>query len=306
MTKKKMILTIGVSASGKTTWAEQFVRDRKELGDLWVNINRDDIRSIIFAEKTGKNEDDFTWAEWNKGWEKPATSRWKDAIKTAMKWYDNIIISDTNLNPSIRDMLGNMAREKGFDVENKHFPIEFDVAVKRDLARKNPVGAMVIASQMKMYWEQFSEKYVPDTSLPKAVLVDIDGTVAHANNRGIYDSTLVHTDTPDRFVISVVRGLKDQGFKIIFLSGREDKCRDVTAEWLEVNLGFKPDVLAMRTTGDMRRDSIVKKEIFNQYIRNFYWVEGVIDDRPQVIMECWGPLGIQVLKSGQDNPYIWF
>lgn len=41
----KAILTIGVSASGKTTWAETHVRDMNAFGnDDWVNICRDDIR----------------------------------------------------------------------------------------------------------------------------------------------------------------------------------------------------------------------------------------------------------------------
>ena len=43
----KAILTIGVSASGKTTWAEQFVKEN----EWWVNINRDDIRFTILGER---------------------------------------------------------------------------------------------------------------------------------------------------------------------------------------------------------------------------------------------------------------
>ena len=38
----------------------------------------------------------------------------------------------------------------------------------------------------------------------------------------------------------------------------------------------------MRTSGDMRKDVIIKEEIFNAYIKNKYFVAGWSDDRLQV------------------------
>jgi hypothetical protein len=39
----------------------------------------------------------------------------------------------------------------------------------------------------------------------------------------------------------------------------------------------------MRTVGDVRRDSIVKKELFETHVANRYFIQMVIDDRDQVV-----------------------
>lgn len=45
MHKPQAILTVGISSSGKTTWAEKFVFENPS----WVNINRDDVRFTLFT-----------------------------------------------------------------------------------------------------------------------------------------------------------------------------------------------------------------------------------------------------------------
>lgn len=47
----------------------------------------------------------------------------------------------------------------------------------------------------------------------------------------------------------------------------------------------------MRPQGDMRRDSIVKRELYENHIKGKYNVVAIFDDRPQVIRECWQALG---------------
>ena len=49
--------------------------------------------------------------------------------------------------------------------------------------------------------------------------------------------------------------------------------------------------LFMRPEGDMRRDSVVKRELYEQHIKGKYNVLAIFDDRPQVIRECWQELG---------------
>lgn len=55
------------------------------------------------------------------------------------------------------------------------------------------------------------------------------------------------------------------------------------------------DRLFMRRGGDQRRDSIVKREIFDQHLAGNYDFHFAIDDRPQVI-EVWKELGIPVIE----------
>ena len=54
----KIILTIGASCSGKTTWAEKFCGE----SDNFINLNRDDVRFELFTN----NVRDWTKYKFNK------------------------------------------------------------------------------------------------------------------------------------------------------------------------------------------------------------------------------------------------
>lgn len=304
---RRCILTIGISASGKTTWAEEYVENMIRLEkEYWVNLNRDDIRHEVFEQKTGRMN--FSWSQWNRKWEKLVTAEWKKRIEHICQDYTikGVVISDTNLNPTTREFLTNRFESAGFKVVLQHFPIDYETAVKRDLSRINPVGSAVIAEQIQKYWAQFGDRYTPDITRPQAVIFDVDGTLAHVNGkRNIFDFDNIHLDDPDHLVMNIARALTSH-YHIIIVSGRDDCCKAKTIEWLKTHLGREPSDVFMRVTGDTRRDCIVKKEIFFRDIAPKYHVIGVFDDRPQVIMGCWAPLGIQVLKAGLHNPYVWF
>jgi predicted kinase len=294
---KQCILTIGISASGKTTWATEHAKNLNAAGETWINLNRDDFRDEVFQLKTNKHR--FTWGEWQFKWEKEATKKWKEAIANiiASDKVHGVIISDTNLNPKTRNWLTKTFVDAGFYVRETHFAISFEDAVKRDLARHNPVGSAVIAEQIQKYWNQFGERYFPDPKLPEAVIVDIDGTIAHITDRDIFDWTKVMSDAPDPLVVPVVKGLKNQGYKIVILSGRDGECREETEKWLEKHLGFKPDDFFIRGTRDGRKDAIVKREILFRDVAPKYQVVGAIDDRPCVV-RLWLSLGIKTLACG--------
>lgn len=304
---KQCILTVGVSASGKTTWANEQVAAFWREGELWVNLNRDDIRAAVFYRMTGISS--FDWRKWKVKWEKFVTEEWKASIQAIIDSDTvlGVIISDTNLNPKTRHYLETTFGDAGWQVKFQHFEISYEEAVKRDLQRENPVGSSVIAEQIEKHWTQFGERYMPNKELPQAVIVDIDGTLAHHHGvRNIFEWSKISLDAPDKLVVEVVKGLKARGIRIVITTGRDDICRDDTWKWLCVNLGFEPDDVFMRVTGDTRKDCIVKREILFRDIAPKYQVIGAIDDRPQVIMECWRPLGIPVLMAGKQNPYIWF
>lgn len=296
---KQCIMTVGVSASGKTTWANETVEAFRKAGERWINLNRDDIRSEVFYKMTGGPK--FDWRKWNRKWEKFVTQEWKGSIDYLINRTDyihGVIISDTNLNPKIRQFITDTFTAAEWQVKCQYFDISYEEAVKRDLQRENPVGASVIAEQIEKYWEQFGDRYTPNYEMPMAVVVDIDGTLAHHHGvRNIFEWDRVILDAPDTLVVSVVRGLQAQGFRIVITSGRDDVCRIQTWEWLTKHLGFYPDELFMRKTGDTRKDCIVKKEIFFTNIAPNYNVIGAIDDRPQVV-RLWHSLGIRVLACG--------
>ena len=145
---------------------------------------------------------------------------------------------------------------------------------------------------------------------PRAVIVDIDGTVAtHANPdstllRGHYDFHRVGEDLPNQPVIDTVLALRNAGHEIVFCSGRPALIYpsgvDVQAEtriWLSRHLGSWTDqaLLLMRGAHDGRHDSIVKHELYANHIAPIFDVRLALDDRDSVV-KLWRGLGITTLQ----------
>ena len=87
--------------------------------------------------------------------------------------------------------------------------------------------------------------------------------------------------------------------RIILLSGRSAEYRDITEKWLADN-GVSYDALFMRAAGDVRKDSIIKEEIYRAEIENKYNVLFVLDDRDQVV-QLWRSLGLTCLQVAEGN-----
>ena len=51
----------------------------------------------------------------------------------------------------------------------------------------------------------------------------------------------------------------------------------------------------MRKTKDFRSDSIIKTEIYNEFIKDKYFVDLVLDDRDSVV-KTWRDLGLLCLQ----------
>ena len=98
------------------------------------------------------------------------------------------------------------------------------------------------------------------------------------------------------------KGFKAQGYYMIVMSGRDGICFNDTAEWL-IDNSIEYDLLVMRVAGDVRKDSIVKEELFFKYVANKFDVKLVVDDRPSVC-RTWILLGLPLACVG--DPYLEF
>lgn len=128
----------------------------------------------------------------------------------------------------------------------------------------------------------------------KVVLVDIDGTVSHMVDRSPYEYSKVGSDSPDKNVIDVVDALWKASNTLIFITAREDSCYEETYAWL-INNCPPFSKLYMRKTGDYRSDAEVKKEIYENYIKDKFNVLCVLDDR-QSVVDMWRSLGLTCLQ----------
>lgn len=318
---KKAFIYVGIAASGKSTEAKKHAR---ELTNTEI-INRDDIRRNILEEELGRKlNPGELWKLWDfskkkkiRAKEELVTKIVNEKINKASLENKNIISSDTNLNKKYRNSYKHKLEQLGYEVEFKYFDIDFDKAVKWDLHRADSVGKDVIYEQWLKYHEDKVIKQ--NEKLPEAIIVDIDGTCAHMWNRGSFEWDKVGEDFHDIEIFHIIKDNWLRGRRIIFLSGRDSCCYTKTRCWLTNHLCKYIDNnilseyasknngsydLYMRKEGDMRKDSIVKEELFNEHIRDKYNVKLVLDDRPQIMIDLWHKLNLKVLQCG--NAYINF
>jgi len=144
----------------------------------------------------------------------------------------------------------------------------------------------------------------------KAIIVDIDGTLALLGDRSPYDTKHVGLYPPNQPIIDLVKLLQFsiQNAATFIITGREKlefenwnvaSVEKQTRYWLWThNIRFNH--LYMRELGDHRKDFVIKKEIYDQKIKQNYNVLYVIEDRRQVI-DMWRSEGLTVLDvAGND------
>lgn len=289
------IITVGISCSGKTTFANEM--SKKGFRD----INRDWIRFNVV--KPGQDWRNYKFSKAN---ESEVTKIQGQMIMESFGKGENIIISDTNLNDGRRNTLIKSLTDLGYEVTIREFEVKLLDAFKRDTYRLNGVGRDVIYRQHQS-WNDFKGRkvYEPDDALPKAVIFDVDGTIAQMNGRGPFEWSRVGEDVPRKLIIQMLHGYVNMGYIIIICSGRDDICRVETANWLNKHVGITNwHHLYMRKNGDFRKDDSVKEEIFWTSLANKYNIVACVDDRPQMI-RLWHELQIPNVIAVAD-PYLEF
>ena len=135
---KKAILTIGISASGKSTWAREYV---EQSTTNIVEINRDNVRFGIIG-----TEDWTKWAFTPEN-EERVTEICNEQMDDAIQRGDDIIVSDTNLTEHFVKQVAHKLMMHGYEVSIKWMPVELDEALRRNAERSNPVLPSVIDKQ---------------------------------------------------------------------------------------------------------------------------------------------------------------
>ncbi len=300
----KIILTKGLPASGKSTFAREWV---KEDPVNRKRVCRDDLRLMMHnIQYMPDNKKDLKVLEYD------ITTARNNLITTWMNEGNDIVIDECNLNPkyNIEDEMKitlDFLEIKDYIIEWKDFTdVPVQVCIKRDALRENPTGAKVIKAA---YF-----KYLTDTNLldslkrqgdiisksdKKAIIVDLDGTLSHIVDRSPYDGEKCAGDMFDPTVMLLVMMFYDKGYEIIFLSGRErTPSGDLeTRRWLDKHVGdhVKGYSLFMREEGDHRKDYIIKKEIYDENIKENWDVLFSLDDRNQIV-DMWRSMGIKCLQ----------
>lgn len=305
---QQVLIITGISGSGKSTFARQFVQENPN----WLRVNRDDLRKSIVSVSLSEY---WKWApEQQHRIEMLVNELQRTTIQQALARGWNVLIDNTHIKKKYINELIKSVEDFPVEIRFKLIEIPLEEAIERDKNRPDVVGEAVIREQYEklqilkknfhfgnsiLTKPQTSFVTQQDETLPKCVLVDIDGTVAQMNGRMAYDWKRVSEDKPKWNVINVVKSLKNHGYRIIFFSGRDSACHTDTSAWLTQHFGWQEGLdfqLFMRKEKDQRKDSIVKREMFDTHIRDQYFVEMVIDDRDQVVAMWRKELGLTCLQ----------
>ena len=286
---KKILILRGIPASGKSTFAKKLV---KENPGVYKRINRDDLREMFDTYHFSRDNEKFV-------------KRVRDLlIREALRDGKHVIVDDTNLSMKNVNRITQLAEEhrkktgEPVEVTVKEFEVTLAEALERDAKREKRVGDRVIRKMHRQFYGKNTrdpEYAMQDETLPPAIMCDLDGTLALLNGRNPYDGEACEEDVLNQPIYDILKTYHDLGHKILLLSGRTDNAQPQTERWLAKHK-VPYDMLIMRKHTDVRRDSIVKQEIFNENIKGKYFVRFVLDDRNQVVDMWRQDLGLPCLQ----------
>ena len=147
--------------------------------------------------------------------------------------------------------------------------------------------------------------------MKKAIIVDIDGTLAdngHRKELAIqkrWDEFTMQSgaDEAFQFALDILDLAIIKGWTILFVTGRSDKYAALTALWLQEKAGMRNDIdfrLFMRAEGDHREDTLIKGDIFEAEIRGKFDVQFALDDRTRIV-KMWREKGIITLQVADGD-----
>lgn len=299
-------ITTGLPASGKTTRAMELLADAK--GSI-RRVNLDSIRTML----DGPAAHDV----WSHRHEGVAQDVQAAAVRACLAQGFDVIVDNTHLGARSLSAVRKVFAE--FDdlafAVHDFTDVPLEECLRRDALRENPVGEEAIRrldkrhqgaakGEWKLTPEWLADRFVPtsyvaDASLPKALLVDIDGTLALNVSRGPYDFERCGEDSLNDPVAEAVSLYAANGHRIILLSGRGNEYRPQTEGWLGAH-AVPYDELWMRPAGDTRRDDVVKAELFDAHVRDRYAVSHSLDDRDRCI-RLWRQMGLSSWQVAPGN-----
>lgn len=293
MANNELLILRGASGSGKSTYARTLVPD-------YVIVSRDLIRPSV-SGIPGKQVLDSAR-------EKIVTTLEDAQIRGALSKGLNVVLDNTNLDHNFAKRYAKIAVELNvpYRVQEFHELLEVllerrdpqvpEAAVRKMYTRAQNMRVIDVPSPIRT-------PYVADYSLPKAILVDLDGTASIlARGYSPHDPSHYLHDSPNPAVMAAVQHAHNAGVEIVFFTGREGTASGMydTVRWLDRNVPFDNWVLRMRPEGDNRNDGIVKMEMFDKFVKDHFNVLYALDDRDRVV-SAYRHRGIPVFQTNYGS-----
>lgn len=131
----------------------------------------------------------------------------------------------------------------------------------------------------------------------KLWVFDIDNTLANVNHRWYHLQdgkkewkeffAKQHKDEPYEAVVDVLHALLETGHRVIIVTGRDERFREETVEWLRKHLqwNFLNEDIYMRPGGNREDDNTLKVKIIKNWLQRHpsYKMGGIFEDRHRII-----------------------
>ena len=298
----------GCPGAGKSFYCQELMSKEPER---WKRINNDAIRlGIDFGHYSPSNE-------------KVVRALREHMIKDFLKRGFDLIIDNINAGKNF-DQICEIIEKLNIDCEVREVPFytDLEVAIERDAARVGlaRVGEKIVkkwwgdlggksfakyegraksfaAKQVSKIWQPIEQ----NSDLPRAIVVDNDGTICLPHpGRNVYDASTADLDIPHAHVIECVQNYFELGYKVLFVSGREEKDRAPTERFYQKHLPEVKYELFMRPTSNKEKDVLIKERIFEEQIKGKYKVCAWIDDRLQVCRWVYEN-GLPLFRAGSPD-----
>jgi len=289
-----IIVMVGPPGCGKSIWAKLYVQNHKAK-----RLNRDDFRSMM------QNSD------YNAKDEKVIKRIRNYAIESWLHMGYDVVIDDTNLTPDVFPMMQRIARRVG-DVGVREHVINTESEVCWYNNTHREIGVIPEAPWNELWllysnFQKHDDYYAPprqiqtemylneygETDLDDAIIVDLDETLAlHKAGRDPFNHEHIPNDMANMPLVDLIHRAEAA---ILLVTGRSEVSREATKKWLADN-NIEYDELYMRPEDQSyEHDYNIKKEIYENKIKDKYFVTAVFEDRERNT-ELWRDLGLMVYQ----------
>lgn len=140
-----LTICVGIPASGKTTYALNWVRAKSGR----VRVNRDDLRFMMYGTYHGEHID-----------EREVTSAQDAIIRNSLTSGLDVIVDNTNLNGRTIKEFENTASLTSVEFNVKRFDVTLAEALRRNRKRTRQVPPAVIGDMHRRYTEMVDSNVI--------------------------------------------------------------------------------------------------------------------------------------------------
>lgn len=143
----------------------------------------------------------------------------------------------------------------------------------------------------------------------KAIIVDLDGTLANIEHRRCHIEgtkknwkaffSEISEDLPHAWCQYLVANMANT-HSIIYLTGRGYEYEKETRNWLDENSPVTGWFLFMRPKDNFEKDCVIKERVYKEHIEPNFEVSFCVDDRNQVV-DMWRSLELVCLQCYEGD-----